>query len=716
MTYPKDFVAIPTAMPRGEPKSYLVAPIYHDGSSQEDLLSGEVLISMRALTPFLPANDEMSISDCQEIQAIENKGLCPPKSWNLVGSDGKRYALDPTKKLIEPLRLGKGDGRVLVPGARFKGLVGQSLGALFAAPFSRVAERTYSIRPNAAFPDTKKKLRREPRPAIVQGVMPDGSLKINVLPFSALSSIIFVRKGADACIDTEAGARQATSVDGVKLEENEKTRRKHLVADRLCSTDLSGYCHFPYFGGVDGEGYMFRLFVKQMKKGTANVYHHVLVPSSALPGKVVAVPPSVLAHHARTLGHLKNRKEGHLRREHPLTHGSTGSEFHDSLPNIEEGIDSAGAAIRTPNQLIYVEVELDENGTITGINSIGASYYYLWLCLNSIRKVWTGRELVDRPITVPRPEEWPEDKHADHSPPAQLTVARALLGYVADDRNPGMAGIGKGDFEQMAGRFGFNNALEVLRDGENGDADDRFLMADHGCIVPLRVLGAPRPSAVGHYIQQPTSGPRKGYGESPHEPGGELGGYVFYLHQPDAAQDPLVYSFRRDDEENVKSDQSSLARYVSCPGREFRVRLRFTDLRRWELAALLVCLRPGLLAAPEVHPFVADPDETSPKHAVKLGRGRPLGLGSLDMSIDRVVTREDVEIPEDALRNELKGLRRMMADSGLEKPMNDWLAVHQYNGQLRAAYPTRTNTRGETTIVAHYADETQKFLRARRVW
>jgi hypothetical protein len=421
-----------------------------------------------------------------------------------------------------------------------------------------------------------------------------------------------------------------------------------------------------------------------------------------------------LDQHQRTLKHLSSREEGHLRREHPLTHGPQKAEFEAKFSRIKQGIDAAATAIRTANQLIYVEVELNRSGHITHVNSIGANYYYLWLCLDSVRTIWDGSASVARPITVPRPEEWPQDDTQRHSPPRMLTMTRALSGYVRDDRNPGMANIGKGDFAQIAGRFGFNNAIERLDDRVKGDTNARFLMSEFDCIVPLRVLGAPRPSAAEHYIQQPLGGPRKGYGESTHEPGGELGGYAFYSHQPNAATDPLLYSFPRDDEENVKSKQSSLARFVSAPGAVFRVRMRFANLRRWELAALLACLRPGLLAAPESHPFTAEPGTTAPRHAIKLGRGRPLGLGSLDVSIDKVVLHDGTVLEHGGLRDQLVALKRLLVGAGLQQTMTDWLAVHQYAGKTSASYPTYARGQEERTIMAYYSDKTQQFLRARR--
>ena len=443
-----------------------------------------------------------------------------------------------------------------------------------------------------------------------------------------------------------------------------------------------------------------------------------------MPSTVTKVDRTILDQHAKTLAHLVSQKEGHLRPLHPLTHESG---FKGKLDAIKQGIGSAADSIKTPGQLIYVEVELDKLGAITGVNSIGANYYYLWRCLDSVREVMTPTGPKQRPILVPREEEWPQDSdpNTTHSPPGKLTMGRSLLGYVSDARRPGTAGVGKGDFAQMAGRFGFNNAIEVLQDGECGNDNSRFLMPKFGCVVPLRVLGAPRPSAALEYVQQVPTGPgpakpRTGYGETSQEPGGELNGYAFYAHQPDAATDATIYAFdSAADREDIKKDISSLARFVSQPGQVFRLRLRFSGVRPWELAALLASLRPGLLDQSGTHPFRSDPADLSPKHAVKLGRGRPLGMGSVRFDIDKVTTQDGRAIPDDSLRSSMVALKHLLTEAGLAGTLTEWLSVHQYDGLTRAAYPTATppgNNPGPATILGHYSRKTAEFLRQRRAW
>ena len=98
------------------------APVWHDGSCGGELLSGEILCELEALTPLLPGNMRYDIEKADS------------------GKLGIDYFEDlPKKKQVaEPLRLP--DGRVVIAGSAIKGMFRQSLGALTAAPMERVAE------------------------------------------------------------------------------------------------------------------------------------------------------------------------------------------------------------------------------------------------------------------------------------------------------------------------------------------------------------------------------------------------------------------------------------------------------------------------------------------------------------------------------------------------------------------------------------------------
>src|SRR5690606_39205524 len=59
----------------------------------------------------------------------------------------------PGKSVLCPLRAPWGKRPVVTPGDSLKGLLRHELGALLGAPMERVAERSYSYRPNALFPN-----------------------------------------------------------------------------------------------------------------------------------------------------------------------------------------------------------------------------------------------------------------------------------------------------------------------------------------------------------------------------------------------------------------------------------------------------------------------------------------------------------------------------------------------------------------------------------
>lgn len=115
-------------------------PVWHDGSSGGDLLSGEILCELEALTPLLPGNTRYKKGQADSEQL---------KQWEFGD-------LPDDKSISEPMRLP--DGRVVIAGSALKGMIRQSLGALTSAPMARVGERHFSDRPN---PHRKREGARE---------------------------------------------------------------------------------------------------------------------------------------------------------------------------------------------------------------------------------------------------------------------------------------------------------------------------------------------------------------------------------------------------------------------------------------------------------------------------------------------------------------------------------------------------------------------------
>ncbi|WP_074202671.1 RAMP superfamily CRISPR-associated protein [Nitrosomonas cryotolerans] len=98
------------------------SPVWHDGSSGGDLLSGEILCTLKALTPLLPGNARYKVDEADQTKL---------RQWRFGN-------LDKEKQISEPLLLE--DGRVVIAGSALKGMIRHSLSALLSAPMERVNE------------------------------------------------------------------------------------------------------------------------------------------------------------------------------------------------------------------------------------------------------------------------------------------------------------------------------------------------------------------------------------------------------------------------------------------------------------------------------------------------------------------------------------------------------------------------------------------------
>ncbi|MFO0946280.1 MAG: hypothetical protein U1D30_10085 [Planctomycetota bacterium] len=129
---PYDFVSLPENLTTSP-------PIWHDGTSSAGRLSGEIRFELETLTPLLVGWERGQVGD------NESDWPVPP---NLDGVS----QLANKKSVLCPLRAPWGKRPVVIPGDSLKGLLRHELGALLGAPMERVAERSYSYRPNALFP------------------------------------------------------------------------------------------------------------------------------------------------------------------------------------------------------------------------------------------------------------------------------------------------------------------------------------------------------------------------------------------------------------------------------------------------------------------------------------------------------------------------------------------------------------------------------------
>lgn len=748
------------------------APVFHDTQrTEEDFWSGELHCTLTALTPLLCANDQYAF------------GELPAEPRARLEDYRKKFSqerIDSRKHILEPLTLpldAAGEnadlpGPVLIPGTAIKGPIRQSLQALLSAPLERVRERTFSFRPNL-------KGAERMHPALVyQRIVQNNKLVGLKIEFCGrCDDLIYVYddamrvlrdwligRGYPAAVfspDQPASDVPIADINAIVPGVTIDDRRwaKKLRSDAAGAAPLKNYALARYRGGTDGTFLFTEAF-----SGMARGYNWVLVKLQgeepvldALP----TVPENVLYTYQATLGHIGDRESG-LLVGHPLNRDSQLDDVPAHVKDMEERCPQ-------PGDLILVE---KANNKIIGI---GHHFRYRWRYRDSIHQSHDPEKKEPNLRRLLRPlkaEQLEQSEKSPHVPPQKLSAARLLFGYVGTEqynpRKPTAFGVGRGDFAQLSGRIALNWAVE-----QKADRRDRFLNAEpeRACFVPLKPLGAPKPSAVEHYLTQERVHARKDqgilctYGDSVDDPAGDLRGRKFYLHQPDAANDEKCYALSPDKPANGEPDlrehfagqQAALARFVSRPNSEFRFTIRFRDLRGWELGALLFVLTADaslietLAAAAQIQDapalkrwlskisawrpkaaggVPAPPNQGPPLLALKLGHGRPLGLGSVSVRVDQFrrltfdpqnglsrLESQNVEQVRTELAKRLGGKIRSELNAKTvewaEKIFTPWLQVHRYAGRGRFSYPAKDGSQG--TMIYHYhTDLRQKHAQGRQ--
>ncbi len=139
-----------------------------------------------------------------------------------------------------------------------------------------------------------------------------------------------------------------------------------------------------------------------------------------------------------------------------------------------------------------------------------------------------------------------------------------------------------------------------------------------------KVLSSPKPTTFQHYLEQP--GPIGG-GDLNHwnTQGAAIRGYKAYWHRVTPTDSSQEESWVEPDPIDLEDTQHITMHQVVQAGTTFTGRIRFENLSPEELGAVLFVLQ-----LPE-------------GCALKLGMGKPLGLGSVEVSVDRVIQwRPDV--------------------------------------------------------------------------
>lgn len=641
-------------------------PIWHDGSSGCELLSGEILCTLSALTPLLSGNMRYAIDDADQDKL---------KEWGFVNVDKK-------KQIVEPLRLD--NGQVLISGTSIKGMLRKSLAALLSAPMERVTEHHYSYRPN-------QDIRRESlnkyvvRPARLVNQRADSTWCIEV--FNDAEDAIFVRSNVE--LICKIAAANGVISAGITIHGIKKERRHLCEGDQW--TPSVDYQLTSYKGGIDGTGQLARKF--NIRGGT---YRMALVPKK--PSHTMDIRGDLVKQYLNDQKNvIANERFGHLN-GHPLMGKFDASELHTlkkiiSNPALEN------------NQLVYVELTAGDGlvNESSQVVSFGHHFRYRWAYTSSVRKNDGKTRTILQPLECELRSETATD--GNNIAPEKLSGARLFFGYVRDDDNP----IGQGIYSRLAGRISVNHAISV-------DKPPAFLGSEAtGYCVPLKILGQPKPSSWEFYLQQHTDDPMKTYGDLPGEAGGELAGRKFYRHMPSVQK---VEHIKATDVNTIKSDQAVLARYICAPNSAFKFCIRFARLRNWELGALLATIQPHLLA-----------NSDKPKDcAHKLGLGRPLGMGSVCINVDQLRVRKESETAwtEDVIAEELIKLKkgyisefqqrlRQQNNENSQEHLEKWLDCHAYTESNQLAYPSKINIKTDNEeIFAWHTDLRRDYSKMRR--
>lgn len=418
---------------------------------------------------------------------------------------------------------------------------------------------------------------------------------------------------------------------------------------------------YDYRGGIDGKGILAAGLSRPMFTYSA-AYVEACYLSNATQ---LTIPESVYQAYENT--------QQVLMIHHIDAHNKSKFKPDDAKREI------SSATQLTVNQLIYVEIEGDSPRVV----SMGHHYQYRWAYTSSVRM--RSGKLRDC-LAVHTDEE-------KGTRPDKLTGARLFFGYVNNKDTP----IGEGAHKRLAGRIAPNHAVS--------EKDPKFLGTERqGYCVPLKILGQPKPSAWEFYLQQDSSKPPATYGDLPGDAGGELAGRKYYPHQPGIQ---TVEQIQETDLTIIQSKQSTLARFICKPDTEFKFTLHFARLREWELGALLAVLEPYRLAEN------GKPNENDYAH--KLGLGRPLGMGSVEIKIDTIRIRQENEIylQEKQAADFQSAIDKLKTKLVKNEALEDWLAMHCYDTKntQRRAYPTPG---AGQTIYAWHSQIRRDYAKIRR--
>jgi hypothetical protein len=510
-------------------------PIWHDGSSSNNRLSGEVRFEIENLTPLLVGWER------QQVGNPKPSDLWPLPVSNERTEQGtlvvdlqldKSYAVKVGKSVLCPLRAPLGDRPVLIPGDSIKGLLRHELGALLGAPMERVAERSYSYRPNMLYVDPLRVDReKRSRPSLYARIARVLEQDIELLPLDPIQP-----NGPKVRVPTKLEL----------LPEDLRYDEDHDRGPPWYRFDPHTGTSSTYRGG-QGAG---------VRLNSKKALHRRLGVNSSTSASTEPVPKLAIEGYLGTIRHLIDTKHGHFcEQRHPdvpkqLTADTARTRI----------IQAATQEVFQPGDLIWVEWD-------------------------------TGKNLEDRKGLFPLPQEKGDQ-------PEELSLVRRLFGYTGDnDGCAGIGKANYSQLMGRISVNAAIEVIEPGKEAETDRFEKPIFLKELGQPKPSAVenyLKQPyfsanrtRPLDTAKLV---TYGDAAGY-DTP----GQLAGRKFYLDREDAYpkdQEP----WKDDSAANRLNERSTLALEVSKPERRFRFTLRFRNLDPDELAAVLLALSPNQFA------------------------------------------------------------------------------------------------------------------------
>lgn len=622
VTPPYHFVPLPQSTLKAEPSK--VSRTSHS-SYEKDHYSGEMLCEIETLTPAIFGAFQSTLSGILEEQVKTRF----PSTYSTK------------KSVILPQQIKKEDRTLsVINGSTLMGVARQEMAAISFAPMTRVQEKSFSYRPNATFPEIKKRNNRK-------------------LKYEKFAASIFCNNDKVLSVDIYPG------LNTVDIE--------HKFD--------SSYIEFDHYSHTDRKGYLSKLFSLQNKKrASPKVKDKAYVPESMLQGSVrKVISEQVIRQFEVTTKHLCNDESGHLSSSNPMMKEELFRDLKINKQKIKDSIRQNRDLKNWPEGLlIFVDAEIDDDGEPLNIVSFGNNFRYHWsynntttMLLATDTKTSVRKRLQVQPLACEL-----------QAKPSELSMVSSVFGMIAEtDGN-----------HKQAGKIAFNHAVEV--------EDEAPTTAEQGLWAALAQSGQPKPSAYEYYFSQHPKRPIKWPGD-PLPP--QLAGRKYYLHQ-DGFKNSFEQKTQKSrgyihNSDCLKDPNSAFAKDIVPTNKRFRFSSRFRNLSRFELGGVLLSLSPHLikdaLAKSRFEELQNLSKQCNYPLASKLGYGRPQGYGSVKITVHKINAGDETRQVDqtalvvhylDTLIQRAKNSDEKHASNQLILALKQWIKVHSIVPGFVASY------------------------------